>query len=47
MLNVCVCVWVKHLLLTNEVQFKAFAGVIRIADKLQPHGAGGGVQGSV
>lgn len=34
-------------LLTNEVQFKAFAGVIRIADELQPHGAGGGVQGCI
>lgn len=32
-------------LLTNEVQFKAFTGVICIADELQPHGAGGGVQG--
>lgn len=35
------------MLLTNEVQFKAFTGVIRIADKLQPHGAGGGVQGGL
>lgn len=31
--------------LTGEVQFKAFAGVLCIADELQPHGAGGGVQG--
>lgn len=35
------------MLLTNEVQFKAFTGVIRIADKLKPHGVGGGVQGGV
>lgn len=34
-------------LLTNEVQFKAFTGVIRIADELEPHGVGGGVQGGV
>lgn len=34
-------------MLTNEVKFKAFAGVFRIADKLQPHGAGGGVQGGL
>lgn len=33
--------------LTNEVQFKAFTGVIRIAYELQPHGTGGGVQGCV
>lgn len=36
-----------RVLLTNEVQFKAFAGVVGIADELQPHGAGGGVQGGV
>lgn len=30
--------------LTGEVKFKAFAGVFCIADKFQPHGAGGGVQ---
>lgn len=34
-------------LLTNEVQFKAFTGVIRITDELEPHGVGGGVQGGV
>lgn len=38
----CLCV-----LLTNEVQFKAFTGVIRITDELEPHGVGGGVQGGV
>lgn len=33
--------------LTDKVQFKAFAGVVGVADELQPHGAGGGVQGGV
>lgn len=32
-------------MLTSEVQFKAFTGVLCVADELQPHGAGGGVQG--
>lgn len=39
--------WRQNLLLTGEVQLKAFAGVFCIADELQPHGAGGGVQGCV
>lgn len=33
--------------LTNKVQLKAFAGVVGVADELQPHGAGGGVEGGV
>lgn len=39
--------WQRWVQLTNEVQFKAFAGVLGIADELQPHGAGGGIQGGV
>lgn len=39
--------WCLCVLLTNEVQFKAFTGVIRITDELEPHGIGGGVQGCV
>lgn len=37
----------QWLLLTGEVQLKAFAGVFCIADELQPHGARGGVQDCV
>lgn len=39
--------WCLCELLTNEVQFKAFTGVIRITDELEPHGVGGGVQGGI
>lgn len=39
--------WCLCVLLTNEVQFKAFTGVICITDELEPHGVGGGVQGGV
>lgn len=44
-LKVGVCVFQESVLLTSEVQFKAFTGVICIADELQPHGTRGGVEG--
>lgn len=36
-----------HVLLTGEVQLKPFAGVLTVANELQPHGAGRAVQSDI